>query len=164
MEFDLNQSIVDDRWQFSSMGIGNYQRRIPIIYTMPAPEPVPTLAAALGSVFQQVAQFASSYPAIMTLDNNQPENTFFTTPPGYHPVGWFCESNRNTVQQRYVDPLIDRIQGKVKPHVAGVPETLANKFIAYYNSLVAADQSLKAQYDPIIKQLQQFAQQAASGS
>jgi hypothetical protein len=50
-------------------------------------------------------------------------------------LGGFCSLDETAIQER-VDNLIDRIQGKERPHVAGVAERVARQYISLYRAVI----------------------------
>ncbi|MGO8691286.1 MAG: hypothetical protein ACLQLG_16820 [Thermoguttaceae bacterium] len=139
--------LLDDQWQYNTplMGMGSNQtRRIPIIYTLPqAPASlanayIQAIEAIVNASFQQQLATLTYYPAF--------------------PNGQYCDSNRADYQQP-VQNLIYQIQGRTRPHVAGVAETMADIYITMYQNQLNAGGLSDAQTTLIqtyLSQLRQF--------
>jgi hypothetical protein len=144
--------LVDDDWQYSTAAMGmssNQTHRIPILYTLP----------------EAPASLSNAYIQAIVAIMNSPTQQQLTALNGYYPVfpSNLCDMDRADYQQP-VQNLIDHIQGKPKPHVAGVAETMARAYIAMFTAEEkGASQSQAAQLQTWISELQQFIQSLQSG-
>jgi hypothetical protein len=137
--------MIDDQWQYNTAVMGmssNVQRRILVLYTLPiAPASLSiayrnAILAVLNAPFQPQLQLLNGF---------------------YPQLQQFCTTDQATAKQA-VQNLIDRIQGKDRPHVAGVAEVMTRTFINLYKQELqtsgnAAQTTLLQTW---ISQLQQF--------
>ena len=154
--------LVDDDWQYNSPTMNNpisnvqltrnLQPRIPILYTLPeAP-------ASLSNAYIQAIVAIINSPTQQQLAALNPFS-FHTT------LTQFCSPDRADAQQP-VQNLIDNIQGKTRPHVAGIAETMATNYIANFKQQLRTpglSQSQKTTLQTWISELQQFIQLLQSG-
>jgi hypothetical protein len=145
--------LVDDQWQYNTALMGmtsNSTRRIPIIYTLPqAP-------ANLANLYIQAIQAILNAPCQQQLAMLNPYY-------GYATLNQFCSSNRSDAQQP-VQNLIDHIQGKPMPHVAGIPEDMTRSYISIYRSqLHNASNAQASTLQTWISELTQFLATLMSG-
>jgi hypothetical protein len=139
--FNLQDQILDNGWQYQQMGMAsNVQRREPIIYNLAQPDP------SLAQAYQQAATAIISapfQPQLAPLDKDPDILAFYGSYHDFHPaLGGFCTLNTQTVQTQYVQPLIDRIQGKKMPPVASVAKVMTQFFLQMYK---AEQQALQGQ-------------------
>ncbi len=128
MQLTAATQMLDNRWQFNDqqMGMGsNDQERIPVLYTLWTAPP----AMAQAYVNAVVAILSAPY-----LSQMQPINypMLLPNPP--------CYPDRAAAAGD-VQNLIDRIQGSKNPPVGGVPQAVAQMFLALYMAELAADES-----------------------
>lgn len=133
--------LLDDMWQFPAMGIpATIFRRIPFIYALATAPPT------LVSQYVQAAMSLHNSPVkaqLAPLDHD-PDYIRFSallgwggTAPDFHPwLFQFCSLDKQIADDS-VQNLIDRIQGRKEPHVAGVPETMGWAFLNLYEAVVS---------------------------
>jgi hypothetical protein len=163
ISYNLQDQLLDDGWQYQRMGMAsNTQRREPIIYNLAQADPslVQQYIQAVSAIY-----YAPFKPQLNPLDQDAEIYSVYGSYRDFHPrLGGFCSLNTQLVQQQYVQPLIDRIQGKKNPKVQGVPETMTRFFIGMYKyekQLLQSQgnpalQSQIAQLDTYIGQLNAF--------
>jgi hypothetical protein len=142
--------LIDDKWQYQRMDLpDNYERRIPVIYTL-AKAP----AALVSSYVQAVEAIAqAAFAAQLRPLDNDPDYLYYQSefgwggPPDFQPRAQnMCTTDR-TLTDRSVKQLIDRIQGgrEGKRRIPSVAEVMAQSFMGLYQrALSAFEAALKA--------------------
>ncbi len=141
---DLEQPILDDKWQYHQMGLGsNRSRRIPHLY----PDiPDPPQVRALEMRFQQAVQRVVSsplQPALAVLDRDQELYAWYLTYFEFHPsFPGFCELDTNAVRMTHLPRHLLRVDCHTPPGQPpmgrhGVPERLASTFKRMYEQQLA---------------------------
>jgi len=155
VQFNLQYPLLDNPWQYQEMGLGsNQQRRVPVIYTFPSAT-AGLEQAYLSSVGQLV--FSPIQSALITLDQDPEIYAFYGSYQNFYPqLQGFCNLNVQSIRENQVQRLIYRIQGRQKPHVAGVPETMARFFMQMYQQEMAMPGANAPMLQGNIQTLQQF--------
>jgi hypothetical protein len=144
--------LLDDKFQYWQMGISHNARRLPRIYDLPD---LPGLEANFDQAHQAIVG-APFQGALKVLDDDDEFKQFYGSAPDFHPkLSNFCTLDTSNVYQTRVLPLIDRIQGKKQPKVAGVPETMAKAFLSMYKQQLAIEQAKMFPNQGLIAALQQ---------
>ncbi len=169
IQFNLTDPLLSNGWQYQRMGMySNTQLREPIIYqfAQPSNDLVVAYQNAVAAVW-----FSPLQAPLAVLFQDQEIFNYYGGYRNFYPqLQGFCSLDVNSVHQNNVQQLIYQIQGRKKPHVAGVPETMGRFFIGMYQSQLqnlknqmqqpGADvAALQAQMQPLqetIQKLQQF--------
>lgn len=108
MDFDVDHPILDDRFQFHQMGIGNYSRRFPVIYDsgMDSIRESVAIQAAVDAIVN-----SSSWPRLEALDRDSEFIAVYGRAPDFYPrVWWFSSTDHQWVEDFRLTPLINRIR------------------------------------------------------
>jgi hypothetical protein len=140
--------LLDDKWQYQRMGIpSTIAPRIPYIYTLKQP---PT---ALIDAYVQAAvaiYFASFRTALAPLDRDPEYITYSRLglcggPPDFYPrLRGFCSLERSQV-----DPLVESLIKRID----GLPKSMAQSFLNFYNSLIRRARAMIARDQRMIAAL-----------
>ncbi len=131
--FNLIDQILDNGWQYQQLGmVSNVQRREPIIYNLAQADPslvqayVQAATAIISAPFQ---------PQLAPLDKDPDIYAFYGSYHDFHPpLGSFCSLDKQMVQNQYVLPLINRIQGSKMPPIASVAKVMTQFFLNMYRT------------------------------
>lgn len=133
ISYQTENSFLDDRFQCYTMGIGNNSRRIPVIYEID----LDFLLDSAG-IQNAIAAIERVRPPLLALDEDQEFIDWYGSncgAPDFHPrVGWFESLDVDFVRRRYVEPLLDRIDG--------VPQRIVRASISLYRRMLRADPPL----------------------
>ena len=157
-QYHLNAQdyLLDDTWEFQRMGLpSNTWRRISTIYALAKADPA--FAAAFSQAVDVILH-ASYRPDLRPLDDDE-EFEYYTSTylgrastPNFgasRRLGSLCDTDR-TAEQRQVDDLVDRIQGRVDRdaqgqvirRVPGLAEDMAQRYVNFYTRMIQLLQNL----------------------
>ncbi len=141
IKFNLTHPLLDNGFQYQRLGLtSNQQRREPILYQFAQPD-ASLMQAYVNAV--TAIWYSPLQGALAVLDKDQEIFNWYGFYEDFHPVmSGFCSLNVQSVRQNNVLPLIDRIQGRKNPRIAGVPERMARFFVNMYRAEI---NSLQAQ-------------------
>jgi hypothetical protein len=152
LSFNLEDPILDGKWQYRQMGIGsNTSRRLPVIYQFPDGD------SSERNAFQRAYQNIISAPwrpALDVLDRDDEFIAWYGSAPDFHPrLGRFCSLDTMDVQQRLVERHIPRIDSQPRPSnprydPPGVPERMTRSFLGMYRQQLRILQSLPPPLTP----------------
>jgi len=138
-QLDVENQILDGKWQFRQMGIGsNTNRRIPVLY----PELMNlSQTSGLKSQYQQAIQAVVGFPQrpdLAVLDRDEELRAWFGHYVEFHPhFPRFCGLDTEQVRQDELPRHIERIDGTPPPgrnprRPFGVPTDLTRTFLRMY--------------------------------
>jgi hypothetical protein len=154
--FNLTQPLLDDGFEIRTSTMNqpgpqggqsnNGSRRETILYQF---------AQASNNLIQTYVNsvtaiwFSPIQNQLAVLDQDQELAAYYGSLQDFHPrLRRFCGLNVQAVHKNDVLPLIDRIKGRKKPHVAGVPERMARSFVGMYQGEI---KQLQAANDPALQ-------------
>ena len=134
---DAHTWLIDDKWQYQRMGMGsNFQRRVPVLYTLPE-APAALSNAYLQSVMAIIGAPFLAQPAPLDKD---PDYIYYGmlfgwggAPDFYPRVQSMCTTDRS-VTDPAVQNLIDHIQGNKtkRPRIPSLAKTMSWAFLGLY--------------------------------
>ena len=135
--FNLVHQLLDDGFQFTTSRMGglwqgNNFRREAILYDLLRLQSNTSLVTNYTQAAIAV-YMAATQPPLITLDHDPEIFAVMGYYQDFHPyLGTVCSLDKQMVHETYVLPLVDRIQSKPQPRVAGVPENMARFFLSMY--------------------------------
>jgi hypothetical protein len=132
IDFRVEHSLLDNQFRYWQLGHGNFQRRIPHIYSTELDfiRDSASMQAAVAAIDN-----ASFLDQLEALDRDQEFIDWYGSAPDFHPrVGSFCENDFDLVMEDQVVPLIRRI--------ARLPITMARASIRLYEAQLRAQPPL----------------------
>ena len=160
------QPVLDHFWRFQDMGfVYNNNWRIKGWYRIEGDQVGDGNLMNLFMQFQMADMKIQQNPgvqALLTLDRDPEFPPWGMTSPDVYPRAGGCEATPTTVQTNIVSNpggLIDQIQGRQNPAVAGVAKQLAQAFINLYQREIQFYQTQNPPNQAMITQLQQWIQQ-----
>lgn len=155
LHYDLDHSLVDDKFQYPQMGVPrNQYRRIPFLYELPKAD------AALSQAFVQTIREllrASYRNDLRPLDRDDEIYALLGYRPDFHPrVQSFCSLEYGEIWENEVRRLIGQIKGRRPPglNVPGVPERMTNFHLSMYRRVLREIQNGDRQPPPSESELQ----------
>ena len=153
-EFYEENYVLYSQWQFGEQGQGsNFYHRIKVLYTMPEPS-----RGSLDQATQQAASIHNS-AALQPIDRDAELASWFGNYINFYPrLRTFTSLDANTVDQRYVQPLVTQIQGDPngRRRRAGVPQRMAQTFLSMYQQMQRTLMPPPAGLQTYIDQLNDF--------
>ena len=154
-QLDVENQILDGKWQFGQMGIGsNTNRRIPVLY----PELMNlSQTSGLKSQYQQAIQAVVGFPQrpdLAVLDRDEELRAWFGHYFEFHPhFPRFCGLDTEQVRQDELPRHIERIDGTPPPgrnprRPFGVPTDLTRTFLRMYRQQLDVLQNSVPPGDP----------------
>lgn len=139
-KFNLNQELLDDKFQYPQMGIpANVHRRIPFIYELPKADSSVSQAWVSAALAVINAPFRED---LAPLDRDEEIFSYYGHHVDFHPTAArFCSLDLRSAWDNQARRLIDRIKGNRQSRVSSLPERMTNFWISMYRSQLAAAQN-----------------------
>ncbi|HZZ73397.1 MAG TPA: hypothetical protein VFE24_14175 [Pirellulales bacterium] len=135
-QFDEAHYLFDNQWQFRQQRMGsNADHRINVLYQMP--QPPQDLLQQLTTAGQTATTIHNSV-AMQPLDQDAELTSWYGRARNFYPrLRRFTSLDVDLVEQRYVQPLVQQIEGGAngRRNSSGVAGSLTNAFLQMYTSM-----------------------------